>query len=70
MLTKIGSGAVTRGGHGALSTVYERLRKRSYRQRILPHIGYEDQRAWSARADHKAYLRGVRDALNDVAHYK
>lgn len=36
--------------------IYDRLRKRSYRRNPLPLY----------RTVHRAYLRGVRDALNEV----
>lgn len=53
----------------SLMTVYERLRKQSYRQRVEPLTwvwGFVDPRLPSARA-HRHYLDGVRDALDAVA---
>ena len=55
----------------SLSRIYERLRKRSARKMKKPgangfNAGWLEELEWMP-ADHKAYLQGVRDALNAVA---
>lgn len=50
-------------GESKYSTVYERLRKRSYRKYLEYDANFDP--SWQE-ADHKAYVKGVRDALTEV----
>ncbi len=61
-------------GTSTLSGIYERLRKRSYRSvRAMVRQGsgflFIDpmDKVDQARIEHAAYVRGVRDALNEVS---
>lgn len=40
--------------------VYDRLRKRSYRRRVLSYFGHSAYQEWE---EHACYVEGVRDAL-------
>lgn len=61
--------SLTKTSTHPLNPIYERLRKRSYRQRVekVGRALWNWEQRFEGKKLHKAYVAGVKDALNEVA---